>query len=138
MNNRIFILAVFALFLYSCDIQNLAEINLENDEISLSENGTVVLSYEPLNWQIASDVVKGEYCLCNDEMNEYFILKVTRGDISTGCTADLVLKEKGKKEVNAKSLDFQVQKTERNLVWLWNQSKRYALVCPTQAYFEKQ
>ena len=135
MNNRIFILAVFALFLYSCDIQNLAEINLENDEISLSENGTVVLSYEPLNWQIASDVVKGEYCLCNDSMTEYFILKVTEGDIATGCTANLVIKKQGKKKVTVKSLVFETQKIEGNLVWLWNSSRRYALVCPTQAYF---
>ncbi len=135
MNRKILILAVLALVICGCDLQSMAEINLQNEEISISENGEIVLEYEPLKWQLSTDVVKGEYCLCNDEMNEYFILKVTRGDISTGCTADLVLKEKGKKEVTVKSLDFQVQKTEQNLVWLWNSSRRYALVCPTQAYF---
>ena len=96
MNRKILILAVLALVICGCDLQSMAEINLQNEEISISENGEIVLEYEPLKWQLSTDVVKGEYCLCNDEMNEYFILKVTRGDISTGCTTDLVLKDKGK------------------------------------------
>ena len=46
MNRKILILAVLALVICGCDLQSMAEINLQNEEISISENGEIVLEYE--------------------------------------------------------------------------------------------
>lgn len=114
----------------SCDIEGLSEINMKNEEISLSLKGVVLLQYDSRQWQIGYNGSRNEYRIHDDNMGEYFIVTCSEAPSFEGQTFKADLTYTANSAIARESgLTFEVQKLDgAGRIWLWNKSKKYGIV----------
>ena len=124
------ILAAAAFMATACTQYNFDEILQNQEDISLSIKGDIIISYDPVTYQSGHNVTYHQYRVHDDNMECYYILTCNEKPWYEGqtITADLTYTENAFIK-DEKGLEFAVKKTDDNgLVWMWNSSKNIGVV----------
>ena len=126
----IVMLAMATVAIGSCNREKFAEQNISSIDLSLTHKGNVLISYEPLGWQIGYNPSCEEYRIHDDTMGKYFILRYSQKPTYQGQTLKASLEYTTSNNIiRENNLNFVVQKTDdTGRVWLWNKGKKYGIV----------
>lgn len=84
---KLFTLLAAGALLFSCGPKNNQDFS-ENfkklEDISLMKGDKTLITYSPEQYQIVYNVKNGDYMLCDDTMNTFFIVKILSGDLDSG------------------------------------------------------
>ena len=121
------LLLLAALLLTACANNRIDEAILQSDGPGLWMNGTALITYDPLTFQLASNKGLRQFRVHNDTMSEYFILILDTFPTQEGQTVNGALKSSATEDLSA--LEFRVEKTDgQGNIWLWNKSRKIAVV----------
>lgn len=124
------LMAALAAMLCSCVKYDMDEILLEREELSLTWKGEDQIVFDPLTWQVASNVGNCEYRVNDDNMANYFVVRCSERPVSEG--QDVTADVEWTLTTNTKryeGLRFTVRKVRSDgLVWMWNKSQKIGVV----------
>lgn len=127
---RIFVIFTILFTAAGCCRYDVDEVLLMREDISITQKGEVMMSYDPLKCQMSHDKAKNIYRVYNDMIADWFIVKCSERPDNEGqeLTADVTwtTSKDTKKE---KGLKFVVEKTDaQGHIWMWNKSKKIGIV----------
>ena len=126
------IVAIFTILILAtgCCRYDIDEVLLMRDDISITQKGTVMMSYDPLKCQMAHDKATNTYRVYDDMIADWFIVKCSERPDNEGqeLTADVTWTT-AKDTKTEKGLKFVVEKTDaQGHIWMWNKSKKIGIV----------
>lgn len=87
------IFALVALMMISCvnpsKNDNSSKL-LESQDIKIMVVDEDVITYDPENFQIGFNVKNGRYWVCNDKMDEFYIVEIVDGDLDEATKPNVV------------------------------------------------
>ena len=89
---RMFVLvAAVSAMLCGCVRYDMDEILLEREDLSLTWKGEDQIVFDPLTWQVSSNIRNCEYRVNDDNMANYFIVRCSERPVTEGqdVTADV-------------------------------------------------
>lgn len=113
-----------------CCRYDVDEVLLMRDDISLTQKGTVMMSYDPLSCQMSHDKATNTFRVYDDMIANWFIVKCSERPDNEGqeLTADVTWTT-AKDTKTEKELKFTVEKTDaQGQIWMWNKSKKIGIV----------
>lgn len=128
MKRLIYIVIALAA-LTSCG-NDIEELLLQRDDISLTERGELHLSFNEKNCQLGYNQERNEFRVYDDQLANWFIIRCDAHPSSVGqeVTADLEYTTANDTKTFS-GLEFSVEKTSSDgLIWLWCKDKKIGLV----------
>lgn len=128
----IFVASVSALIITGCEPPYIVdEILLQEDRVSLVQNGAIVFEYDGNTCQLSYNAKRNEYRAMDDDMANYFVFKTDSdlSDLGQEVTAELeytttddVVVEQG--------LVFKVERLNQStgMIWLWCNARKIGVV----------
>ena len=113
-----------------CCRYDVDEVLLMRDDISLTQKGTVMMSYDPLSCQMSHDKATNTFRVYDYMIANWFIVKCSERPDNEGqeLTADVTWTT-AKDTKTEKGLKFTVEKTDaQGQIWMWNKSKKIGIV----------
>ena len=113
-----------------CCRYDVDEVLLMREEISITQKGTVMMSYDPLRCQMSHEKATNTYRVFDDMIADWFIVKCSERPDNEGqeLTADVTWTT-SKDTKTEKGLKFVVEKTDaQGHIWMWNKSKKIGIV----------
>lgn len=130
--NLLFALACVMLLMTACNGKNSPDPEfLENDDITLVVNGTLMFAYSDLTCQSAFNRTKRQFSAGTDTMSSYFTLTVPEIPSSEGQTLDgcTLFWTKAASTKSMPNLSFTVKQIRQDgKVWLWSKKNKVAIV----------
>lgn len=128
---RMFVLvAAVSAMLCGCVRYDMDEILLEREDLSLTWKGEDQIVFDPLTWQVSSNIRNCEYRVNDDNMANYFIVRCSERPVTEG--QDVTADVEWTLATNIKRYEgirFTVRKTGPDgLVWMWNKSQKIGVV----------
>ncbi len=114
----------------SCIRNDIDEILLMRDDISLTIKENEEFAYNPATCQMSYNSTTNEYRVHDDKLSEWFVLKCDEMPANEGqkLTADLTWTASSSTK-NMKGLEFKVEKTDQEgRIWMWCKKKRIGIV----------
>lgn len=119
-----------AFIVAGCLPYDIDEILLTREDISITQRGTLIMSYDPLKCQMSHDKANNTYMIYDDLIANWFIVScITRPDTEgQEVTADVTWTT-NKNTRTEKGLIFTVKKIDsQGQIWMWNKSKSIGIV----------
>lgn len=128
----IFSAFLFALIISGCEPPYIVdEILLQEDRVSLVQNGVVVFEYDGNTCQLSYNAKRNEYRAMDDDMANYFIFRsnASLSDVGQEVTAELEYTTPSDVKLE-QGLIFRVERMDQStgLVWLWCNSNKIGVV----------
>lgn len=127
---RIFVILAILFTAAGCCRYDIDEVLLMREDISITQKGEVMMSYDPLRCQMSHDKAKNIYRVYDDMIADWFIVKCSERPDNEGqeLTADVTWTT-SKDTKTEKELKFVVEKTDaQGHIWMWNKSKKIGIV----------
>lgn len=127
---KLLIFVLSALCFSACNDYNIEEVLTGNTDISLSQKGKVVYTFNNAKGQAAYNPDRTLFRYCDDDLQGWFELKAQSRPGETGdvVVADLRWSTKSSSG-NETGLEFTIQKTnDRGMIWMWNSSENIGLI----------
>ena len=125
---RIFILA--ALSLAACVEYDINEVLLTHTDVSLSQRGKDLYTFNSANGQVGLNAEKTLYRYISDDLSSWLEVSCLSkpGGVGESVTADIKWKSKTSNG-NEKGLVFEIKQTDGNgMIWLWNSTNNIGLI----------
>ena len=107
------------------------EILLQEDRVSLVQNGAIVFEYDGNTCQLSYNAKRNEYRAMDDDMADYFIFRsnASLSDVGQEVTAELEYTTPSDVKIE-QGLIFRVERMDQStgLVWLWCNSNNIGVV----------
>ena len=127
---RIFVIFAILFTAAGCCRYDIDEVLLMRDDISITQKGVVMMSYDPVRCQMSHDKAKNIYRVYDDIIADWFFVKCSERPDNEGqeLTADVTWTT-AKDTKTEKGLKFVVEKTDaQGHIWMWNKSKKIGIV----------
>lgn len=127
---KLWILTIGILLMAGCQRYDIDEILLIRDDVSITQKGITLMSFNPLTCQMSYDKATVTYRVYDDILaNWFFITCDTRPDNEgQEITADVTWTT-DRNTRTEKALSFTVEKTDsKGNIWMWNKSKSIGIV----------
>ena len=127
---RIFVIFAILFTAAGCCRYDIDEVLLMRDDISITQKGVVMMSYDPVRCQMSHDKATNTYRGYDDLIADWFIVKCSERPDNEGqeLTADVTWPT-AKATKTEKGLKFVVEKTDaQGHIWMWNKSKKIGIV----------
>lgn len=127
---RKLILLIAAIAITGCCSFDLEEVLLPREDVSITQKGRLIMSYDPLTCQMSHDHTDNLYRVYNDAISDWFSVRCNTAPLNVGqeITADVswTTHDDTKSE---EGLRFTVEKTSVDgMTWMWNKSKNIGIV----------
>ena len=127
---RIYAIILGAMLIAGCLPYDIDEILLTREDISITQKGTLIMSYDPLKCQMSHDKATNKYMVYDDMLADWFIVSCATTPDTEGqeVTADVTWTT-SKNTRTEKGLVFTVKKIDaQGQIWMWNKSKSIGIV----------
>lgn len=135
MHYRILILSVLMSLNLTCQSSNeLLEVLLECQDISLTWKGEVQVAYDPETFQLGYNSDRHEYRVYDDRLAYWFVVSCSEQPVTEGqvVTADVSWTGVNNTHVS-KGIELTVKKTDPSgNIWLWNQVESIGIILKNQ------
>lgn len=92
--------------------------------LQLKVDGQVVLTYDPLTWQLGYNATEIEFRASDDSMKEYFFVTCSKLPSSLGQKLDATVTWSSGGAAKSLKGRFEVAKVEGDIYWLWCGEKK--------------
>ena len=127
---RFYAIILGAALATGCLPYDIDEILLTRDDISITQKGELLMSYDPLTCQMSHDKATGTFMVFDDKIADWFIISCATWPDTEGqeVTADVTWTT-SKNTKTEKELNFKVEKIDaQGQIWMWNKSKSIGIV----------
>ena len=116
--------------LWGCNHNEMNEVLLNRDEISITWKGAPQVTYNEDTCQLAYNDSNLEYRVYNDRLAFWFVIRCNEKPVTTGQEVRAYVSWTGERSTKAyNNLLFRVEKTDENgKVWLWNADNRIGII----------
>lgn len=125
------LIAIMAVALISsCCMYDIDEVLLKRDDVSITQKGNVLMSYDPLTCQMSHNHADNTFMVYDDTIANWFIVSCNTDPTTVGqeLTADVTWTTRTDTKIE-KDLKLTVEKTDQNgNIWLWNKSRCIGIV----------
>lgn len=130
MIKRLIYIMVLLTAATACVNNQIDQILLVRDDISLTVKGSSVMSFDENTCQLGYNSARNEYRVYDEKWANWYMLRCSVKPTSEGQTINADLEYTTDKDVKTlKGLEFSVEKTSsEGLVWLWNKDKKIGIV----------
>lgn len=127
---KVFYIILSAILLCGCGPENEEIIILERSEISLVWKGTIQVSFDQKNGQLAYNDKTDEYRVYDDKLANWFTLRCSEKPTTEGQILNADVSWTGNKSpMSYEGLSFIVKKvSDTGLIWLWNADNRIGII----------
>lgn len=127
---HILIILSLILCITGCRRYDPEEVLLPREDISLTEKGTLMISYDPLTYQLGYNAENNEFRVHDDNMGNWFTLRCNTRPAAAGDKIKADLSWTTSNTVKTRrGLEFQVEKTDsKGQIWLWCEEEAIGVV----------
>lgn len=127
---KVFYIILSVILLCGCGPENEEIIILERSEISLVWKGTIQVSFDQKNGQLAYNDKTDEYRVYDDKLANWFTLRCSEKPTTKGQILNADVSWTGNKSpMSYEGLSFIVKKvSDTGLIWLWNTDNRIGII----------
>lgn len=127
---KVFYIILSVILLCGCGPENEEIIILERSEISLVWKGTIQVSFDQKNGQLAYNDKTDEYRVYDDKLANWFTLRCSEKPTTEGQILNADVSWTGNKSpMSYEGLSFIVKKvSDTGLIWLWNTDNRIGII----------
>lgn len=125
-----FILMFMILCICGCNRFNPEDFLLPREDISLTMKGEVMLTYDPMTFQLGYNEERNEFRVFDDNVGNWFTLTCKSRPSSIGSVVNADLTWTTQSSTKSRSgLEFSVEKTDSDgKIWLWCKEEAIGVV----------
>lgn len=130
MIKRLIYIMVLMTAMTACVNNQIDQILLVRDDISLTVKGETMMSFDENTCQLGYNSARNEYRVYDEKLANWYILRCSVKPTSEGQKITADLEYTTDKDIKTfKGIEFSVEKTSsEGLVWLWNKDRNIGIV----------